>query len=566
MSEKNKIYAGMIFICCILKLLLIRYGIPFHFHPDEIGILKDPVKLLLKYKNADFSSPTSLYNWVSAAWDIVIFGAGYLAGKWNSINEFQVAFVGENIFILIMARFLSLILSITGQAIFLNLGKQIINNKILYICYSLVIIFNPIELISDVWIKFDPLCYLFHALVIYYFYNHFVTGKIKSRTTLYLLCFLALSLRIEFIAYLGCILCHELVSRDVPARQIITKIVLPFAKGLLLYCCITLYPVTLAYKHFAERPTINMSTQKPYEEVIFSRLLTVIEEGQLLNHIGQNSYTYLFSYLFIVIGPLVCMGSILLLYREKSFRVFILLIVFLLFPVLLYVVATPHYILGLSAIIILLGFIYFDMRLNNKLKHVIAILSSIYVISLGSQVALLANDSSNEPRLKGRLYLLSHTAAKDTIAIENYMNPGLSPPIEECPDVLLEKSLMVRKYNIGTGETYKLKAQVHNSECRNVLEIQAEDRFFTTPFKGKWVNTFDTLTFPMKNISFFVSMTNYSDSWRSDDFSIFIKNNFIAVQKYKMHFADLRLHALLPNEGFFFPAYLYSSRHRNTPH
>lgn len=557
MQKKISALTGLIALCFTLKLLIINYGLPFQFHPDEVGILKDPVRLLLKYKELNFSSPTSLFNWLFLIWDFFVFLFGLIIGKWHNIAEFQAMFVAEDTFIILASRTFSIVLSLTAQLILLKLGKLIFKKHIFFMCFALAIIFNPIELISNVWIKFDPLCYIFHSALLFYFYKYFILNEEKLKSKLILLCFLGLSVRIEFIAHLVCVIGHELMKSKIPPKKKLQELFYPSIKGIALYSIITLYPLSLFYNE-----TTNLSTQRPYEEVIFERYSATISSGEIFNNILNNTYFYLYNFLFISIGPLICCITIFWILKEKQFKIFIWLLLLLIVPVLLYVIATPHYILGVSVLFIFLSSIgiYFA-QINFKLKSFISIFNALYVVSIGLQVVYCANNIT-DPRLTGRTYLLENSKQTDTIAIEGYLCPGLYAPIEECPDVLLEKSIIVQRYKIGTGETFRLKSQKPNANCRNVLEVWKEDRFSGTPNKGEWINTYDTLSFPLSSITFFSSIADYTGKGNSTAFSAFINNNFILDKHYSVHFFDKRLYSLLPNDGFFFSSCIYKNKRR----
>ena len=60
MSARRATLTGAAFavLSIALKLLIVRYGLPYEFNPDEPYILKDPFKLTFLYTSGDFRSPT----------------------------------------------------------------------------------------------------------------------------------------------------------------------------------------------------------------------------------------------------------------------------------------------------------------------------------------------------------------------------------------------------------------------------------------------------------------------------------------------------------------------------
>ena len=119
------------------------------------------------------------------------------------MTEYENAVAADTPIILFSFRLLNILLSVAGDIIFLRFIIRKVNvsynTKLLL---SLLIIFNPIVYNSVGFVKFDAICYLFYAILIYLGYIYFVEGKVEYRKKLYIVCFIAAATRVEEASFL----------------------------------------------------------------------------------------------------------------------------------------------------------------------------------------------------------------------------------------------------------------------------------------------------------------------------------------------------------------------------
>ena len=65
------------FILTIIRISLVKFGMPFILHPDEPYILKDPFKIVNNYSNFIFNNPFNLTYYFHLIWYGLLFILGY---------------------------------------------------------------------------------------------------------------------------------------------------------------------------------------------------------------------------------------------------------------------------------------------------------------------------------------------------------------------------------------------------------------------------------------------------------------------------------------------------------
>ena len=134
--------------------------------------------------------------------------------------------------------------------------------------------FNPFELISNTWIKYDPYVYLMISIILYNMYFYMVLENFGFRKRLYFLIFIGLAVRIDLIIALVALVMYDIAKLS--SANIISYVhknwVLLF-KGVLIFLLITLEPLRYWY-NWNNLKLEGNKIVKPFWEVILSKIFT----------------------------------------------------------------------------------------------------------------------------------------------------------------------------------------------------------------------------------------------------------------------------------------------------
>lgn len=555
----NIIIAILLLAALVIKLSMVAYGLPYLFHPDEPYIFKDPFKILFKYTKLDFSSSTNLLFWAVTAWYALFFAGGLLTGHIKGLAEFQDLLAGEDASIILYGRLLSILLSLGGTWFILQIIKRHAKDGALFLLLGLTLILNPIELLSNLWIKFDPAVYFFACLLLNHAYRYFTGNEHHLRNRIYILSFIGLSLRVDLIAFMAAfVLLDFRRHRYGSAREFARARLRPSAIGMLAYLAITMLPFTLLLgSRLAASGDVGVT--QPFESAIVSKYVQNFSLVTLLKIMFNNIGFYLVTCTLLTFGPLVFIP----LFKEASddafsdYRKMILGFLAVLFiPLMFFGYFAPHYFSISALALLVLNFLFIAAIKNRKWRLGIAVFNLVFAGSISVQL-ILAISSRTDTRLEARAYILETTTKSDLIAIEKYLNEGFFPPVDECPEVLAEKIQAIKKYGMGTGETFRLKMQrMDTSACRNILEISAPKRFAGTAYEDRWAIDYDARLLLEKQPDFIISQVNYHKE-KPGDFSSAIRFNYSIKEIFDANFNDARLQGLIAEENYFPPFYIY---------
>ena len=206
--SKNKtsiLLFTLLFTILFFQINLSFFGEPYHFHPDELSILKRPLKLLSLYSNGDFTNSMSLFMWVQTVWYGFCFFIGQILNYWTDLESFKDSIILESWNILFLFRTLSIIITFAGHLILLKLLRKFTANNYYFILISSIVLLNPITISSTFWVKYEAISYLTFCLILYYSFQHFIfKGNVRNK--LYLILFIALTVRIELSVFVLSIL------------------------------------------------------------------------------------------------------------------------------------------------------------------------------------------------------------------------------------------------------------------------------------------------------------------------------------------------------------------------
>jgi len=559
----------MIVIATLVRYKLILFGLPYSLHPDETYIYKDPLKILLLYKDHNFSQSYNLVDWLFAVWTGIVFLFGKLFNQWDSFDTFRDLLVLEDGKIILAYRILSLLASVGALSVLYDLCRKMTASPTLRTLFILTFLFNPIELLSDNWIKYDPYVFLMLSILLNYSYSCFFLLKRNKLKTLYILSILAVAVRIEFIVFFISILIVGLFSayRELPPtdrKDTIKKQLKHVLIGVVLYLLATLKPLTYLYANFSSASG-NMGVAKSFEQVIFTRLMEYIRSGAFIDNIANN-FVFYFNVCLLSLGPLVIIYLLLVLLRDNRTRYLFLFIFLIGLMILLYGANGTHYFLSLSVVFIFGSCLFITRLKNPRLQLISAIFNLLYMASLSSSF-LYTIFTQDDPRLSSLSYIKQNIPSNNLLAIETHSMNGLGPPINECRDVLLKKSEIVAIFGSGTGETYRMRANFSNNDCREILDVFSTDYFAGSNGANLWINTYDSVRFKERAPDYFITTRSVSTAGPDGEmlppapnavgFYKYIVKNYVLDKAFKCRIADPRLSYLLDGGLYFRPIHIY---------
>jgi len=551
MNSKNTTLIGLILITIlsiINKVFFIQYGLPFSLHPDEILIYKDPLKLLLLYKEFNFSASTNLFNWLLSVWTILVYLFGKLFGFWASFEEYKLQLVLESGTIIFSFRILALLLTTIGNLLLFRLITLISKDTIVILLSALCIVFNPIENVSTNAIKFDPISYLTFCVLLYCSWNYFIQkSNNKNRIILYLLSFLSITVRVE---YFGWIITLIVVDFYINYNKKIVFYIKEnwkiFVGGCIIYSLISLYPVVIIYKIIYPNTT-SLGTATSFLEFMGKGFLDQILSEKFLQKTIDNFLYYLG--IILLVFPYI----IFLFISSKKQNGFVLInfsfLIALLFFLIIYIYAAPHYFL-IPSLIIIITVIYKLANLSNKKIATISLcIIFLFNFSIALQFTLFVL-SEQDSRIVAGKFILNQIPEKSVLAIENYSMNGSYPPlIFECKETYLKKYETIKKSKKGTGETWLAKSNLNPEKCYTIIDIFNTDYFKNTELEGQYIIWKSINELNKKNPQYYICQNDIQ--LIQDEYYQNLNSLFSLLKSFAPTIKDIRLKKVLEREMYY---------------
>ena len=559
----------LLLLSFIVGLVTINYGLPYSLHPDESYIIKDPLKNILNYSHFEFTNTMSLFNWCLLIWYGLVFLFGLLFHQWLNFTEFKNLIIIESGTIYFYGRLLSVIMITVAHYVIYRLLSKLSNRKHLTAITLIPFIFNPVLLASVYWVKFDVATYLASCILLNLLLEYFVLGNSDIRGKIYYLSIAFISIRIEIICFLVSLLVFDYLRSKSASKPFYDKFfVRSVLAGILLYACITFYPITVLYKtfHSCDGDAV-LATEKTFETAIGSGVIAQINSGKFLSIFTDNLKFYLtlssLSMLpaFLItllllhkfirnkIGYALESGRTLFLY----FYMFLFLVVLLLFPY-----HATHYFLSIVTIMLLITSVCVLTMTNVGARNLFLGINLAYIVTLSAEFLMAAN-LKPDTRFLATAYILSKTNIHDLIAVETMSMDGYHPLLNESAKVLRDKSEAVKKIMKGTGLQYELRAKMNIQDSRNILDI------FSVNYlnNNDWINDYDLNNFKSKHPEYYATtydMKTRDANMRVAKFYDYIAANYIQDTTFQLTHFDYRLKFLLSTEPYFKNVYFYHVR------
>lgn len=533
--KNNFLIILVLLISFSFQLILSFYGKPFVYHPDEIAILKRPLKLIYLYLNSDFSQTSSLYMWIQNIWFGVCYIIGIIFGFWGDFDSFKNAVIIEKWEVIHLFRILSITLTTIGNFFLIKtLSKFNFKRKTLLI-FALIIVLNPIVILNTFWIKYEALSFLIFSILIYSTFNYFVHNK-KNNFNLYIIIFIAITTRVELFIYVGFIILYDVLRMHNGIKDYIIKNWIKFIIGFGIYSVITLRPISLIFNLFYASSS-DVGKFNNYSKVISEDLLNIMPVEYYL-----NALTYYSALILIAFPPMII--YLIKYYRKLNVLNFLTIPTIFFFIILVFHSKHigSHYIV-LVSVFFMIYYCYISSIKQSKTTSIFALATLLYLLSLNIELISFIKNRPDNLRLASN-YINNNVASKSTILVEDFGNPGFSPPLYECNSFLKMKYEAIILKGGGTGQTAKQKSkQIEPKVCYKIVDMFSEDYFKDTDLENKFVHLKSNFNSSI-NLNYFdaIVLNNMNNRFWINNISDFQKKEF----KTSKHF-DFRINYILKN-------------------
>ncbi|MEM9719122.1 MAG: hypothetical protein AAGA10_07740 [Bacteroidota bacterium] len=496
---------GIVGVSFILGILLASESLPYVYHPDEPVLLKQPFKRIIQYRAGDFSSQFSLYDLLLTTWLGITYLLGYLMGLFEGISHFREELILESSTVIFSARMLSVVLVCLGNGLLFSFIAKETHKKPLALLFALLFLTNPFLLVSAYKIKFEALVYFCSIFLFTRVFPYFSAPDASQRRKVYFWAILALAVRIELIVFLLLILIFDssVVGIRRSSLNRFTQILRPIGWGIVAYCLITLYPLTLLHQFLGKSPELGLVTGHTFGGNVLMGLFTNLKNEEIPTRIQENGEYYLPLLFSIFFFPLLT--CILTIQRKHLW--------WLLYPLgiltflLVNTLHFPRYLLPVSTGFLLILFINYRVS-PTKRKHILfgISLSLVSFLLIAAQFILVS--LSPDPRTQAKEFILAYTHPEDLLAMETLSGAGSYPPLWECKDQMVAKAQYAQAYSPYMGTKYQIQIQRNMTfPCRRILDICEINYLGPNPqTNSPFLNTKDLAHFRSLAPKYFISV------------------------------------------------------------
>ena len=531
-------FLGIFGISLIVGIVLASESLPYIYHPDEPVLLKQPFKRLIQYKAGDFSSAFSLYDLLLVLWLGLTYLVGYTLGIYSGITHFGEEIILESASVVFAARMLSVFLvSLAHGCLFFFLKRQKISPFQAFL-FNLLFLFNPILLAFAYKIKFEAIVYFFSIFLLSKTYDYFQTKT--QRNKVYFWIIISLAVRIELIIFFFLAIIIDLNSGFFkrPLSELFTaKFIRSISLGILIYCLITLHPITFLYSFYPERAGLNLVSEHTFLGNILTGLINTFKKGQISIQIKENwhfLYPILISIFFIpILTSLVSTSKRTIVWIVHPLGVFL----FLMVKSAIY----HRYLLPLSTGLLSFLLVNYLQAQKNKKYILIGTVLCLFSFVLLSTQLLVLRLIHTDPRTLAKEFILTCTDQDDLLAIETISGAGSFPPIRECDDQMIAKSQYAKQFLPYAGTRYRLLIERKiNYPCRRILDICELNYLESNPTSNnQFINTKDTAHFKKLDPKYFISKYSFNHlesiypNYKS--FYQHLKKYFVLIKVFPKH-------------------------------
>lgn len=536
-----------------LKLPLASYGLPNTFSHDEIVIFKEPFKMAALYVSGDFRSPTNLGYWAVLAWYGVVFLVGCVFGAWLDFAEFRALIIAESPTLLFWGRIFVIACAAAGLCILARVLARTVTDPTLRTLTLATIALSPIDFVSNAWIKLDGLAFLLAAILVAAVVSYMAEDNVSARRRVYVTATVASTLRPDFFAMLAAFAVYDILVARKPIRPMIAIAIICVTAFLV----ITLRPLAVLQPLWWQGPSVPIVIGEPFEEAKMRQITRMFAQADVRGALLANLIFY--GGQLLSFGPAVVAVMWPRLGRHRAAFLLAVAAALMLAPMVIVEIQASRYMLLPLVCLILAA----SWRLGAAARPRLAlgVMSATLVISASlTFAAALELQVTPDPRVRAGTYLLSQTAPRELLALEETKLIGGNPVLDECPEQLREKAAALKAARLSTGETMLAQARRSAPDCRFVIELRDDDPYAGTPQSGRFVNRFDLdALHPLPR--YIASRNDYTaSSSPRPAFARELIARYELVATFDRGPWDPRVHPLLTGAFYSVPIFVYKLR------
>jgi hypothetical protein len=571
-SSQAKVFLALIIVLAIAtRVAGISFGLPHLYHVDEARFAKISITYFSGDLNPHFFHVPSLHTYaIAGLWGVYYLG-GKISGKFTSTAQFMEAFEEDATTHVILARLLSLLLSVGTILIVFYLGKWMYNPRV-GILASVFLVFSPVHnKISHYMVPDVPMVFflMLSFLCIWFIY-------VKGNTKFYILAGLFAGLATAtkyggqmlflplFLAHLFYILDNKRSIKEIFFSHKLLLSGAFFLGGFLVGCPYSVLDFTKFWNDFKWQSQHLLQEGHYGSSTAQAAWLFYLQYGMAEN-IGRFSQ-------YLVYG-----GVLLGLIRRK--RKDLILIVF---PLVLFVLVgswksmAARYLLPLTPFLVLIAALFLDALLTkistlwskDKLRFPSGILQSRYLswavvglVLMPSIVKVIRFDYlaiQKDTRTLAKEWINNNLPKGSTLALESY-----APPLSQDDYSLLRRHTLGNihldwlaqrnvEYVIVSDIMYARFTRFPEEFPKQASFYRSleEQTLLIKTFRPKWDDYLIDLHNPTIKIYRLSPYSNYlfpgNFSWYTQSIS-FIKNDGIG-ERWKVQSAITSSHVLGGNE------------------
>jgi hypothetical protein len=406
------------------------------------------------------------------------------------------------------------------------------------ILFAGMILFNPIELNSVNWIKYEAIVYLFTVINLYLAEEYFLQGNKSWRSYIYIFSILSVSVRIELVVFFLGFLIADVYQHKAQKYTFFRSLIRPILFGLIGFALITLYPL----KFLVAQPADHLLTSKAYETAILNdlSLASIIR--------GIKKTGYYIQAMLALLGPIAI--SFLGIFFFKKYRYIAISFMLLTIVLIVYPIKNIHYLMAIS-VIVLYGFIQLSQQLSQQIFKILVLISFFWCISFSlEQVFLIAR--VGDLRMPATEYVLGTTEKTDTIYVE-----GIFSQIRDKPARYRIKVDAAKEIG-STGKSNEYLAGIVGEEgTRTVITVSDFEPFAGTRYMNAFNNKYDSTLLKEQNPDIYIIVRRVNLSKYPDEpFYQFLLKHYTETKSFQYTLVDPRLK--YTNFYYFHNVYIYS--------
>ncbi len=475
----------------LLRLLPIRYGLPFSYHPDETWIIFNIGKFLEGMARGNVSIDTSTFYYPLA----VIYGAYFISGRitghFSSVSDFKQVFLLDDPNLHLLGRGMAASFSVATLLLTYALGKRVYGQRAGIIA-SLLMATSLIDVSSSHWVKLDSTVTFMSVLSVLAMLRLTDQKGLRASWVAGFSVGLAMATRIDSFVLLPLLVFAHFLQPEVKAHssgwQDLFSRELFASLGAAL---VTYLLVSFRLAGFLFRDVLGNTPMFKTREMAAS-ISQFLMAGDVSVSVRHNLWFYLSDVLIgtlgIILTGLVLLGLIrATVSRGREELIIIGFLALSLLSLLTFNVYGTHYFLRLVPFLMIMAggaILTVSNWMGNKsslrwtaLLVALALAQPAY-FSVNYVTYLLKNVDT---RTRAREWIYQHIPFGERIAVQKiYELPRYVPALNETRDQVEKKLAIVRSDGRSSGLAFEAKL-AHYPEDRYEIVNLSDERHWSAP-------------------------------------------------------------------------------------